>query len=200
MDKPDPYGDRVLLGTTEGAARPPLPKDEELLAAARKAWPHVLAHVRGELFDKALGPERTALAADSWDQVLRSVAKTRQRNQDHRPPISDLESYLIGVFHHRFNRVLKKEQKRADTVEFVSSALDLERFEGAIDTEWAEQLERAIAMELQITKRMSHGLQLQADYTWSKSIDTGSATVAGDTFANSISSLDWFNFGGSRPL
>jgi hypothetical protein len=56
------------------------------------------------------------------------------------------------------------------------------------------------AMELQITKRMSHGLQLQADYTWSKSIDTGSATVAGDTFANSISSLDWFNLKVDRGL
>jgi Carboxypeptidase regulatory-like domain/TonB-dependent Receptor Plug Domain/TonB dependent receptor len=56
------------------------------------------------------------------------------------------------------------------------------------------------AMELQLTKRMSHGLQLQADYTWSKSIDTGSATVAGDTFANSISSLDWFNLKVDRGL
>ena len=112
-DKPDPYGEWVLLlGTSQAPDGPPLAIDEELLAAARKAWPHVLAHVRGELFDKALGPERTALAADIWDQVLRSVAKTRQRNQDHRPPISDLESYLIGVFHHRFNRFLKKEQKR----------------------------------------------------------------------------------------
>ena len=153
MDKPDPYGDWVLLGTREGASGPALPRDEELLAAARKAWPHVLAHVRGELFDKALGPERTALAADIWDRVLRSVAKTRQRNQDHRPPISDLESYLIGVFHHRFNRLLKKEQKRAETVELVSSALDLERFEAALDTGWAEQLERAIAVR-QITDRM----------------------------------------------
>jgi len=153
MDKLDPYGDWVLLGTKEGAGGRPLPSDEELLAAARKAWPHVLAHVRGELFDKALGPERTALAADIWDQVLRSVAKTRQRNQDHRPPISDLESYLIGVFHHRFNRFLKKEQKRSETVELVSSALDLERFEAALDTEWAEQLERAIAVR-QVTDRM----------------------------------------------
>ena len=153
MDKLDPYGDWVLLGTKEAASGPPLPRDEELLAAARKAWPHVLAHVRGELFDKALGPERTALAADIWDQVLRSVAKTRQRNQDHRPPISDLESYLIGVFHHRFNRFLKKEQKRSETVELVSSALDLERFEAALDTEWAEQLERAIAVR-QVTDRM----------------------------------------------
>ena len=153
MDKPDPYGDWVLLGTKEGASGLPLPKDEELLSAARKAWPHVLAHVRGELFDKALGPERTSLAADIWDQVLRSVAKTRQRNQDHRPLISDLESYLIGVFHHRFNRVLKKEQKRAETFELVSSALDLERFEAALDTGWAEQLERAITVR-QITDRM----------------------------------------------
>ena len=56
------------------------------------------------------------------------------------------------------------------------------------------------AMELQVTKRMTHGLQLQADYTWSKSIDTGSATVAGDTFANSISSLDWFNLKVDRGL
>lgn len=153
-DKPDPYGEWVLLlGTSQVPSGPRHAIDEELLAAARKAWPHVLAHVRGELFDKALGPERTALAADIWDQVLRSVAKTRQRNQDHRPPISDLESYLIGVFHHRFNRHLKKEQKRAETVELVSSALDLERFEAALDTGWAEQLERAIAVR-QITDRM----------------------------------------------
>jgi DNA-directed RNA polymerase specialized sigma24 family protein len=153
-DKPDPYGEWVLLlGTSQVPDGPPHAIDEELLGSARKAWPHVLAHVRGELFDKALGPERTALAADIWDQVLRSVAKTRQRNQDHRPPISDLESYLIGVFHHRFNRVLKKEQKRAETVELVSSALDLERFEAALDTGWAEQLERAITVR-QITDRM----------------------------------------------
>jgi len=49
--------------------------------------------------------------------------------------------------------VLKKEQRRAETIELVSSALDLERFEAALDTEWAEQLERAIAVR-QITDRM----------------------------------------------
>lgn len=153
MDKPDPYGEWVLLGTNQGAGGPLLPVDEELLAAARAAWPRVLAHVRGELFDKELGPERTALAADIWDRVLRSVAKTRQRNKDHRPPISDLQSYLIGVFHHRFNKLLRKEQRRAETIELVSSVLDLERFEAALDTGWAEQLERAVAVR-QITDRM----------------------------------------------
>ena len=153
MNKPDPYGEWALLETKQGPGGQPLAIDEDLLAAAREAWPHVLAHVRGELFDKESGPERTALAADIWDRVLRSVAKTRQRNRDHRPPISDLESYLIGVFHHRFNRLLKKEQKRAETIEVVSSAVDLERFEAALDTEWAEQLERTIAVR-QITDRM----------------------------------------------
>jgi DNA-directed RNA polymerase specialized sigma24 family protein len=69
------------------------------------------------------------------------------------PPYPNLESYLIGVFHHRFNRFLKREHERAETVELVSSALDLERFEAAVDSDWAEQLERAIAVR-QITDRM----------------------------------------------
>jgi hypothetical protein len=56
------------------------------------------------------------------------------------------------------------------------------------------------AMELQMVKRMSHGFQVQGTYTWSKSIDTSSASVAGDTFGNSISSLDWFDLKLSRGL
>jgi hypothetical protein len=36
-------------------------------------------------------------------------------------------------------------------------------------------------------------LQLQGSYTWGKSIDTGSATIAGDQFSNSINSLPWFD-------
>ncbi len=49
------------------------------------------------------------------------------------------------------------------------------------------------ALELQLAKRMSHGFQVQGTYTWGKSIDTSSATVAGDAFGNSISSLNWFD-------
>ena len=49
------------------------------------------------------------------------------------------------------------------------------------------------ALELQLAKRMSHGFQLQGTFTWGKSIDTSSATVAGDAFGNSISSLNWFD-------
>jgi hypothetical protein len=39
MDKSDPYGDWVLFGTKEGPAGPAHEIDEELLAAAREAWP-----------------------------------------------------------------------------------------------------------------------------------------------------------------
>lgn len=36
-------------------------------------------------------------------------------------------------------------------------------------------------------------IDLQVAYTWSKGLDTGSATIAGDQFANSISSLPWYD-------
>jgi hypothetical protein len=48
------------------------------------------------------------------------------------------------------------------------------------------------ALQTKLTARTS-SLQAQASYTWGKSIDTGSATVGGDTFLNSISSLPFFN-------
>jgi len=54
------------------------------------------------------------------------------------------------------------------------------------------------ALETQLAKRMSHGFQLQGTFTWSKSMDTSSASVAGDTFGNSISSLHWFDMRLSR--
>ena len=54
------------------------------------------------------------------------------------------------------------------------------------------------ALEAQLVKRMSHGFQLQGTFTWGKSIDTSSATVAGDSFGNSISSLHWFDLSLSR--
>jgi hypothetical protein len=56
------------------------------------------------------------------------------------------------------------------------------------------------ALELQVAKRMSHGFQVQGVFTWSKSMDTSSATVAGDAFANSISSLNWFDMSLTRAL
>ena len=48
------------------------------------------------------------------------------------------------------------------------------------------------ALELQLAKRMSHGFQVQGTFTWGRSVDTSSATVAGDAFGNSIASPQFF--------
>jgi len=48
------------------------------------------------------------------------------------------------------------------------------------------------ALEAQLVKRMSHGFQVQGTFTWGRSIDTSSATVAGDAFGNSIASPSYF--------
>jgi hypothetical protein len=56
------------------------------------------------------------------------------------------------------------------------------------------------ALEGQLAKRMSHGFQVQGTFTWSKSVDTSSASVAGDSFGNSISSLPWFDLRLNRGL
>jgi hypothetical protein len=49
------------------------------------------------------------------------------------------------------------------------------------------------ALQAKLTARAGSKFQSQLSYTWGKSIDTGSATVGGDTFLNSISSLPYFN-------
>ena len=47
---------------------------------------------------------------------------------------------------------------------------------------------------------MSHGLRVQGSFTFSKSIDTSSATLVGDAFGNSVSSLNWFDLKLGRGL
>ncbi len=56
------------------------------------------------------------------------------------------------------------------------------------------------SLQAQVIKTMSHGVQIQGAFTWAKSMDTGSATLAGDQFGNSIQSLDWFNLRLGRAL
>jgi hypothetical protein len=45
------------------------------------------------------------------------------------------------------------------------------------------------SLQVGIQKRMSRNFRVQGSFTWGRSIDTGSATVGGDQFGNSISSL-----------
>jgi hypothetical protein len=49
------------------------------------------------------------------------------------------------------------------------------------------------ALVLKAVKNIAHGIQVQSSYTWSKSIDLGSASIAGDTFSNSVQALPFFD-------
>lgn len=47
-------------------------------------------------------------------------------------------------------------------------------------------------LNVNVDKRFSHGVQFQVAYTYSKSLDDDSQTIAGDTFANGINSPWWW--------
>jgi len=47
-------------------------------------------------------------------------------------------------------------------------------------------------LQVGVDRKFSHGLQFQSSFTWGKSIDTGSSTIAGDQFSNSPSSLPFY--------
>jgi Carboxypeptidase regulatory-like domain/TonB-dependent Receptor Plug Domain len=47
-------------------------------------------------------------------------------------------------------------------------------------------------LNVNLDKKFAHGYQFQVSYTWSKSLDDNSQTIAGDTFANGINSPVWW--------
>jgi hypothetical protein len=47
-------------------------------------------------------------------------------------------------------------------------------------------------LTVNIQKRMGHGFQFGGAYTYSKAMDSSSATIAGDSFSNTITSWFWF--------
>jgi len=147
MERPDPYGEWVLRQNSEASDSTARAVDETLLAAARATWPRVLAHARLELRSKNSEAETEALAAEVWESVLKSVAKSLQRNREKGRSISNLEGYLFAAFHHRFNRFLKSEQRRDDAIELVSSSMDFDKIAAAQDTRWVSELETAIAVK-----------------------------------------------------
>ena len=56
------------------------------------------------------------------------------------------------------------------------------------------------ALNAKLTKRITNGLQMQAAYTWAKSIDVSSASIAGDAFTNSIFNIELFDHHLTRAL
>jgi hypothetical protein len=56
------------------------------------------------------------------------------------------------------------------------------------------------ALQVRVKRKLGGSSQIQGSYTWGKSIDTSSASVVGDEYANSISSPLWFNTSLNRGL
>jgi hypothetical protein len=65
---------------------------------------------------------------------------------------------------------------------------------GAVQTTLWESMSYYNALQVQVSKRMSHGLQVQGSFTWSKTMDTSSGSFAGDNFAGDVSpTVPWWD-------
>jgi RNA polymerase sigma factor (sigma-70 family) len=117
----------------------------ELIAVARRLWPSVQAHAYREQPGKS-SDEALDFASEVWEGVLRSVAKTIQRPKGRNWRIMNMEAYLFGAFHHRFNRALKKERRRLQTIQHFPTRPDLERFGQADDSKAVRDLEQSIQL------------------------------------------------------
>jgi len=118
----------------------------ELIAVARRIWPSVQAHAYREQPGKS-SDEALAFASEVWEGVLCSVAKTIQRSNERNWRIRNMEAYLFGAFHHRFNRALKKERRRLQTVQHLPSNHELERLRHAHDSKAVRDLEQSIQLK-----------------------------------------------------
>ena len=84
--------------------------------------------------------------------------------------ILNLEAYLFGAFHHRFNRALRQERRRREMVEYFPLGRDLERLRQAHDLKSVADLDRSIQVKQTIenmddwTRTVS--MARQAGYSW----------------------------------
>lgn len=121
----------------------------EFLECSSRAWPGALAHVRHELSKSALnGDEVDSLALEIWEQTLRSVWRTWQDRPNLANRIENLENYMIGAFHHRLNRRLKRQRLRDAVLEFRPLE-ELAQMKGAanVDEDFAPRIERGIQLQ-----------------------------------------------------
>ena len=123
----------------------------ELLEAARRLWPSIQAHACKERTGKSR-EDSLALATEVWEGVLQSVAKSLQRASGKRPAIQDLDAYLFGAFHHRFNRALVRERRIREPLEQIPSNGDLGRLRHVHGSETEQILEKQIQVKEAIAK------------------------------------------------
>ncbi len=64
---------------------------------------------------------------------------------------------------------------------------------GTIRALWWMSKSSYNALDSDLIARIGYNLQVKAAFTWAKSLDNNSATIAGDSFSNSVPSLDWYD-------
>ncbi len=133
----------IVSRRSEETSTQPPGATEELITVAKRLWPRVQTHARKKL-PKWNPDDSVSLATEVWEGVLVSVAKTLQRQNRLTSGIADLEAYLFGVFLHRFNRALKRERRRQETIEVVASSRDLEQLDAARDAKGMADIESSI--------------------------------------------------------
>jgi len=70
MEKPDPYGDWVLFPAKTEESKSAAPADDELISAAREAWPHVVAHAQKEFHQRSLGSDTASTGCPSLYKIF----------------------------------------------------------------------------------------------------------------------------------
>lgn len=138
MESPN-LGPEWVIAGPDGEAR--TASHERLLDAARIAWPNALSYAR-----QTNAPDCDSMATEVWEELLRSVLRTMRRlgNLHH---VSNLESYLIGAFRHRFQRALAKERQYRQKVLLTESVEELESIGRIQDWKSAERLERDLQVQ-----------------------------------------------------
>jgi DNA-directed RNA polymerase specialized sigma24 family protein len=122
----DDSGPEWILSSAPTASESSNGQDDELLRAARRVWPHVHAHATRALGEKKDDPENATLAAEIWEGVLQSIAGTLHRLRTSCTEISNIDSYLVGTFRHRFYRTRRRQQRREQTIQLVASINELD--------------------------------------------------------------------------
>jgi len=140
LESPNPGPEWVIAGPDDEAGNRSK-SHERLLDAARSAWPNVLSYAR--LADV---PDCECLATEVWEELLRSVLRTMRRlgNLHH---VTNLESYLVGAFRHRFQRALLKERQYRQRVLLTGSVEELESLGRIQDWKPVEHLEHALQVQ-----------------------------------------------------
>jgi len=124
MPSSDPGPEWIISNCPPTAANDK--NQEALIQSARRVWPQLHAHVNRELGSRRNDPENVTLAAEIWEGMLQSIARSLHRLRTSCAEIANLDSYLIGAFRHRFARVHRRQQRRERLIQLVASVNELD--------------------------------------------------------------------------